>query len=452
MSDESLSVALPAGASASTALLDLLRGAVAAFPEAFAEVELPSNAQRLKRSLSRTLVEVERARVRSERGTEVAAHLVRAAHAQFTLGAGGPSLDALELSRPPELERTVARSGGWRPRVRFEGQDTSDVAAVLDRLEARHELSPGHGKRLRRAAARVGSDGISLAGERFAILGAGAELAPTAHLLEAGAEVLWCDRVAPPEALKELGGLCVPEAPLDLLARPGEVAAAVSAFAGEGRVHLGAFAYAPGKGREWRLAAAMNAVAHALPDTQLASIGCYISPTSVAALTPEEVTSARARGTAPWMRALAAARLLTPSRGLAEAPEVADVVVPIQGVSYQAAQWIEKTLHAEALAHTRPALRVSARVAPITETKSLEHPIFEVAFKGAPAFGVSIHAPSFTRPMAALGYLEDILGPDTGRGVGGGLHGGAFLLGHSLESAIRVAAVRGSFGRARLRT
>jgi hypothetical protein len=309
---------------------------------------------------------------------------------------------------------------------------------------------------LRRSLERLGPDGhLQLSGERFALLGAGAEIAPTRHLLAAGATVLWCDVVPPPDALTAGPGRLVhTRGRADLLEVPNRVAGTVARFAeAEGPVHLGLFAYGPGKGREWRLAAAMNAVTRALPAEALRSVGLYVSPTTPARLPDEAAEVLRRRSAAParGLRLLRAVGALTPNRSLPDHRPVADVVVPIQGVSYQAAQWVEKTLAMEALRAAEPKVRVSANVAPVTETRSLQHPVFAAAFRGAPIFGVSSFPPSFTRTLSALAYLEDVLGAEPAPGPKS-LHGGLFTLPWTLESAIRVAAARGLFGAARLRT
>ena len=51
--------------------------------------------------------------------------------------------------------------------------------------------------------------------------------------------------------------------------------------------------------------------------------------------------------------------------------------------------------------------RVSLVTAPITRTRSLEHPIFAAAFQGAKALGVETFAPSFSQQAGAIMAMTD---------------------------------------------
>lgn len=455
-------VRFPDGASASTLLLRLLADAREAFPEVLGPVKIPSDGKGLKRGLAALMVEVEQRRCGSDQVAAIAQHLAHASlNALRVTDEGGRDVPLAELSETEPFELVdsgLGRGGeGWRPVVPFEGDlfEGAAVETVLESLEARRHVDAVMAASLRGALARLDAGGrLDLSGERFALLGAGAEIAPTRHLLQAGATVLWCDRVPPPESLTAGPGRLVHAAGAsDLLAVPGRVAATVARFAEkEGPVHLGLFAYGPGKGREWRLAAAMNAIARRLPETALRSVGLYVSPTSPARLTPDEaqVRADRMAHAPRWQRAAAGLGVLRRGRTSDDGPPTADVVVPIQGVSYQAAQWLEKRLAMAALAADRPGLRVSANVAPITQTRSLEHPLFRVAFRGAPAFGVCAYPADFTRSLSGLAYVQDVTGASKGAFAERHLHGGVFSLPWSLESAIGVAAARGAFGTARL--
>ena len=109
------------------------------------------------------------------------------------------------------------------------------------------------------------------------------------------------------------------------------------------------------------------------------------------------------------------ARLLPPSR--LDRAAVCRAIVPAQGVSYQAAQYLGKQLSAEAYAafgttpNVERPLTVSANVAPMTRTRSLIHPIFETAFVGADAFDIEIFDPPTTRALSGLMMLHDVLNP-----------------------------------------
>ena len=316
---------------------------------------------------------------------------------------------------------------------------------------------------------------LDLRDQRFVILGAGAELAPTAALLSAGAQVLWVD-VADPQhflhaqgAQASAGQLLYTAEPLNLLDDPARVLASIERFAAEGgRVHLGAFAYASGASQEWRLGAAMNAiVAHLGPDV-LASVSMFVSPTTVPTLQPECLRAAEAQlqNEPMWKATLSRAGLLTkPGAYFANGVAVGYSTVSIQGLSYQAAQYVSKLCAAEAFAiygsrlqqsNPRP-LTISANVAGITRTRSLSHPLFEAAFLGAPRFGVRIFYPETTRALASLLMLHDLLNPAAPGHASSPLsaadkpcllqtqqmHGGIYNLPYGLESAIRIAAVLG---------
>lgn len=447
-------VVFPDGESASTFLLRLLRGAREAFPDALGALDVPRRGRDLKRAYPALLVEAEQRRVASPDRAAIARHVQRevagAMGIQDDAGARRP-LTALGLDAEALPVDALPGQGtpGWRPATRYRDRayEGDGLRALVEDLAGRHRVCPAAAATLRRALDRLDADGrLDLSGERFALLGAGAEIAPTRALLAAGATVLWTDVVPPPSELRALPGtLMHARGRGDLLQAPDRVAATVARFAEDGPVHLGLFAYGPGKGREWRLGAAMNAVARALPADALRSVGLYVSPTSPAAVSGADRAEAerRFRERPGWQRALLATRLLTPARVEPTLPRVADTVVGLQGVSYQAAQWVEKTLALEALAADRPDLRVSANVAPVTETRSLEHPVFAAAFRGAPVFGVESFAPEVTRTLCALAYVEDVTGatppgPDPRQ-----LHGGLFALPYALDGAIRVAAARG---------
>jgi hypothetical protein len=293
-------------------------------------------------------------------------------------------------------------------------------------------------------------------------------------LLEAGARVLWIDRADPAALLARRDGLAgtlvQPSTGGDLLQRPREVVAAIRAFAEQnGPVHLGMFAYASGSSQEWRLGAVMHAIAARLPAELLRSVSLLVSPTTVARLQPECTVAARAElaRAARWKSALRLAGLLrAPGYHAANGVEIARATVSIQGLSYQAAQHISKLLVAETFAlhgnrleaAARRPLTVSANVAGITRTRSLEHPLFQAAFIGAPHFGVRIFDPPATRTLSGLLILHDLLNPSAPGSasvqpsdpraklddlLSQQVHGGIYSLPYVLEHTIRMAALIG---------
>jgi hypothetical protein len=289
--------------------------------------------------------------------------------------------------------------------------------------------------------------------------------------LRAGAEVLWIDIADPGvrlAATSTLAGTLVRSAENDLLRRPREVIAAIDRFSEAGPVHVCAFAYAAGASQEWRLGAAMNAIARELQAERVRSFACFVSPTSPANVQPEDLEAAEQRAaTKPaWQAALAAVGALPrPGQLRSDVAAVARAIVPIQGLSYQAAQYVSKILNAECYgvygldlqgAERRP-VTVSANVAGITRTRSLSHPVFQAAFIGAPSFNVQIFDPDTTRSLSGLLVLHDLLNPNAPGAADAGaipaqkasallsqqVHGGIYCLPFALEQAIQTAALLG---------
>jgi hypothetical protein len=289
--------------------------------------------------------------------------------------------------------------------------------------------------------------------------------------------VLFVDRLPPEQALPDRDGLAGAlfhhESACNLLEAPREIAAAIAGFAENGPVNLGMFAYASGASQEWRLGAAMNAIASALDPRLVASVSLLVSPTTVPTLTPESVRGAEQRYAKrpAWQSALALAGLL-PAPGYVEAGgvRIGRSTVSIQGLSYQAAQYLSKLAAAETFAvygtdlqrETPRPVTVSANVAPITRTRSLSHPLFEAAFIGAPRFHVRIVDPATTRALSGLLILHDLLNPNAPgaasvqpesardkaeRLLSQQIHGGIYSLPFVLEHAIRAAAVIGMAAR-----
>lgn len=446
-------VQLPEGVSASRLFHDLLREAASTFP-ALREVRVPREPARFRRDFGDVLVKFEAARVASAERTEIASFLVQRAQGSFRFLAEDGTAMALgdhmaKVASPLPLRR-VAFDGvpGLVPSVPYRGKtyEGRDLALLAAELVTRSVATHAAAHALQTLGAASGP--LTLTGRRFAVLGAGAELSPVALLLAAGAEVLWIDRAPPPAALlgsRELAGaLSFPEEGVDLLAAPHRVAATLAAFAGDRVLDLVLAAYAPGGGREWRLAAAMNAIARVLDPKIIQSLTVYVSPTTPCVL---EDTPAPATAAPIWQRALAAARALKPATHVHGDVRVARALVPLQGQSYQAAQYVEKTLAAEHFASR--GIAVSANVLPITATRSLEHPLFQAGFIGAARFGVEIFPPETTRALGALLALSELVEPrvqggaDERRPSARHVHGGVHTMAYALDEAIRVAAVVG---------
>lgn len=443
-------VTLPGGRTASALLHELLRAAQQQFPRALVPARLPQSADAFRKFYPELLARFEAARAAAPQRAEIASSVAQASRRALCLrehGSERPLVEALaERAEPLALELRAPRGSTrlepavWMRGKSFRGRDLKQLS---DRLRARESISA--------AAARAliwisEQSALDLSDRRFALLGAAAELAPARLLLQGGADVLWIDVKPPPAALLAApaprGRLLVPTTPADLLRRPREIAATLARWAEAGPLDLGLYAYAPGQGREWRLTAAMNAIAESLALGFVRSISLLVSPTSPVVLDPSDLTAASERRAARplWQAALDSAGLLG-AGAHAQSGElrVMQAVVSLQGASYQAAQYVEKTLAAESW--VQAGHRVSANVAGVTRTRSMQHPVFEAAFEGAGAFGVETFSPETTRALSGLLTLHDLLaGERAPAPLSQRVHGGLHVLPYAVEPALRVAA------------
>ncbi len=471
-----LGVELPEGASGSSFLYELLVGAVEAFPSAFRNVKIPADSRKFRSGFGEVLAHFEAARVAS--GDRVAIALAMrkrvASQMRFASADGSRSLgDAVAESAAAIPVRVIKTAGPGRltPALRLdEGvHHGSDLRVWLSAAMRDHQMTHAAAHALGKVLDRADAEGgLSLAGERFVVMGAAAELAPTEALLAAGATVLWIDVQEPPRSLLEnraLGGeLHVPESPCDLLKAPASIVATIAAFAAGAPVHLGMYAYAGGESQEWRLAESMNAIAVALPSGVVKSVSLLISPTTVitAHKTDVEAGARRREEAGTVMRSLARLGLLGPSHVSSSDTAVVSAIVALQGASYQAAQYVGKILAAEVfgVAGIKGAgpVTTSANIAPITATRSLSHPLFEAGFLFAANFGVWVAKPATTRALHALLMIADvtdseapaaagrIYGSDAARAAAlfaEQVHGGVFAQPYAFEGMIRMGAVGG---------
>jgi hypothetical protein len=477
-------VVLPDGHTGSSLFHAVLKQALARYPEALGSAHFPPNAQVFKKSYGRALARFEAARCASPERVEIARFIVQKTLEALVFveesGAVNPLLAYLRTpATPVKLSRNVLPStgGGLAIEVPFEGKiwRGREVVALAERLFDAHQITRAACDALAwivdHAAAQGGR--LSLHDQRFVLFGAGAELAPTRLLLKAGASVLWVDLADPFEALgdlADLGGVLVQsEQAQNLLLEPRAVLSAITEYAAKSPVHIGMFAYAGGESQEWRLGAAMNAITASLDPALVRSVSLLVSPTSPGSLEPESVKAAETRRRAAplWQRLLSLSGLLSrPGHHEVGAEAIALATVSIQGLSYQAAQYIAKIAAAETYAVHGSDLRaedarpvtVSANVGGVTRTRSLSHPVFEAAFAGAPRFGVRIFDAQTTRALSAFMMLHDVLNPHApgaarkldkprehaARVHTQQVHGGLYGLPYELEGVIRCAAVLGA--------
>lgn len=479
-------VVLPSGHTGSSLFHAVLAEAAKLYPSALAKAGFPETAGAFKRTYGTALARFEAARVSSHERVEIARFIVRRTREALCFGERGavqPLSDYLQEPVPtPTLERTqLGESAGLTLAVPFEGQlyRGRSIHDLVDRLHAQHQLTGPARAALRwiveHAAAQGGT--VDLRGQRFVLLGAGAELASTRLLLEAGASVLWVDLADPARSLAGAdalsGSITRASGAANLLAQPREIAAAIRAFAESEPVHVGMFAYAPGASKEWRLGAAMNAIVASLPPAAVRSVSLLISPTTPTVLSAETVRSIESRyvqtpAGQKWLQRLG---LIThPGVYRDDDVQVSLSTVSLQGLSYQAAQYISKIAAAETYAvfgtddrgEARAPVTVSANVAGVTRTRSLSHPLFNAAFEGAEKFGVRVFDPDTTRALSGYLMLHDLLNPEapgaadvqpaSAREKATGvlsqqIHGGIHTLPFVLEGVIRAAAVTGLVSR-----
>lgn len=466
-------VDLPDGQrSASAALIELLRAAASPVP-VLAQIARSMT----RRNLGEAIVRFEAARcsLSSRERLDVACAIVDAAARSMVLADGhGGAVPLADAMREPAAalgteRKTLGRSVGIVPRLPYRGTLAEGVGIreVSAELLARHAMTPAARKCLDWSA---GLATLDLRGHRFALMGAGAELAPTEILLRAGASVLFLDLV-PAEAwlarfVPTAGTLDFVPGGVDLLAQPREIAATITAWAQGQPVHVGAFGYAAGGNREWRIAAAMNAIVRALPPSIVRSFATYVSPSAPAQACDEDAAHALERLARPTLseRLMRGVRMLRPNLLHVEGTFWPRSVVGLQGASYLAAQYVEKRLSAEAIAARGlggagevPPL-VSSQVAGITRSASMAIPAFQASFAGGPALGLESYEPQTTRWLAALIYLEHLLNPDSaaraGRAAGDErriaravhacqVHGGLYAYPYAMEGTMVRAAMIG---------
>ncbi len=431
MADPPDGVAFAKGDSGSRALHRIAEELTSTFPEL-----TPAPSSRLFRKLYHDwLPEFEASRLMSPRRGAIA---VRAAQLFIAaLRAEGVPLSEAYSAELPAAELRSVR-GSTAPALRLPFASGVDLRAATDEMWTRGQCSRAVVDAVEWAYAE--GPQLDLSNEHFVLMGAGAQLAPTELLLRGGANVLWIDVRDPSRKLQaeSAGALHFAPGGLDLLQSPATLRATIEAFA-PGPVHLGLFAYAGGGAREWRLCGTMNALVDALAPSQIKSVSLLLSPAS-------PCTAAPFQAQAPT-RTLEA---LPKGRG-GTTGAVARNVVPVQGVSYQAAQYLGKRLTVEAWAQREPApFRISANMAGITRTRSTEHPVFEAAFSGAHRLGVRIFEPEFTSHLCAWLMLHDLFGPDEPQLFEKQVHGGVLGLPVSLKRAITTAATLGLATRPRL--
>lgn len=451
---------------ASEVLHQVLADTAAAFPAALGGVGFPGNPAVFRRTYPDVMPRFEAARLVSGDRLAIARHAVSGLAERLVWhdAAGDrPLQEALKASAAPLVLQRIdfPAAPGWQPSVVYQGKrwEAAALSGLGEELLRRGVVTEQACRALAWVSEELLDAGtLRLSGRKIAVLGGGAEMAPTRLWLEAGADVLWLDVMPPESSWPDVAGmsgrLYWPAGNADLLTRPQEILATMIDFAGGEPLDLGLYAYAPGRARELRLTGVMNELVNAMPPELVGSVTVLVSPTTPTALGATDLAAMRARREARpgWEAVLDWFGLLGKGGGCTALGEVAAsrTVVGIQGASYQAAQYLGKVLVAECWAAEGPPgsargtpLRVSANTAAITRTRSLDHPVFAAAFGGAAALGVETLTPRQSRRINGLLAVHDWLHPNSPVPGAIRVHGGIHTLPYPLESALRVAAAIG---------
>lgn len=472
-------VNLRKGVSASELFFDVLDRARQAHPRAFEGLRWPTSQRAFKRDYAAALIAFERRRLASPERAAIAQTIVRASAESMMFAAGEseePLADYLATAAEPLPTETVrlTQSPGLVPELTFRGRHHRgpEVAALADDWFERRWMTESAHRAIRwtlGAADKNRAGRADLVGHKCVALGAGAELAPTRAMLRAGADVLFIDTRDPSDEIvndpRVSGSITYVPGGSDLLAQPRQIAATIARFAAGDPVHLGMYAYSGGAAQEWRLTAAMNAIARSLPKGMVRSIVMLISPTTPGTVSAADAATADRRRERLFTKPLALGRSQAAVGQSGDLPNrVSHSIVSLQGASYQAAQYVGKMMAAESFAAfgldgtgDGEGLAISAPVAPITKTASISHPLFEAGFAGADVWSILVSEPQATRVMCALLAFHDLLNPDApsrdarGRSpiervtaiMGEQIHGGVYAQPHAFEREIMLAAVAG---------
>lgn len=354
----------------------------------------------------------------------------------------------------------------------------------IDRWEADGLVEPSFAQALWRVQAHP--EWFDLSDQRFALLGAYAEMGPLPYLLRWRATVyavdlpradLWQQMLR--LAYAGNGALCVPcaappsgegevaqRAGADLVRAAPEIAAWLDAI--EGPLAIGAYAYLDGA-QHVRVAAAMDAIQAALAarrgDTTLAMLA---TPTDAYAVPAAALRAAHERY-ARRGRAARALRLATFGRAFArngtplatmretsDAAELAgivDALVAQQGPNYVLAKRLQ---HWRALVARQAGIRVSIHVAPPALTRSVtKNRLLAAAYRAAHRFGAEAFEPSTAAALMAALLVHDLRHPQAAANpsvelahplqllADAACHGGLWRMPYAARSALPMAALLG---------
>jgi hypothetical protein len=316
---------------------------------------------------------------------------------------------------------------------------------------------------------------LGLRGTWFAVLGAGAEMAPTESLLTWGAEVVAVDVARPQvwERLEDLAGrgtgrMHMPVHPvssapgIDLITGAPQVRAWMETF--DQPLVLGNYAYADGATFA-RLSVAADAVIAGLQRSRDdVSVVCLATPTDTFAV-PADVVQQTRRDSRSRSLALAGivnrvtvGRLLVPNyrqtvrTDAGDELGIADSLVLQQGPNYALAKRMQRW---RALVTHATGAFGAVHVAPPTRTRSvLKNRVLAAAYAGAPMFGIETFEPATSRTLMAALLVHDLrTRADTAQRTGpaaeheltaAAVHGGLWRLPWEPRTVLPLAVLRGA--------
>ena len=456
-------IQLKPGQSASQILHLCLNTAVESYPSIFSSIDFPTTSKNFKDNYIEVVPQFEAARINHPERADIAELLATTFQEQIIFRDDSRSIllqeklahpaESLELERlPPNTEP------GWQPKLQFLGEDWPNLSILGQALLDENIVSTSAKEAMDWLAQLLDTEkSVDLSGRKVVIFGASAEMAPTEQFSAAGANILWLD-LAPPSKLKgskcRAGEVSFPKNGINLLTQPCEAMATILAYSKGQPLDFCLYAYAPGQTREMRLGAAMNAIVNAVPSSLIRTITLLLSPTTATPLSSDDLLALhrRKKNRPSWEAILDSLGLLGKGGGATRQGKfgASNSLVAIQGASYQTAQYLAKLMMAEkwskngsSCKENNEPTRVSANTAPITQTRSIAHPIFDAAFQGAAALGVQTFTPLQSQTLNGLLAVHDWLNPKTSRPGRIKVHGGIHTLPYPINSALRVAALIG---------
>ena len=401
---------------------------------------------------------------------------------EFVDADGARPLDEAAAGAPSvSLGTRVVEGGGGRPDglvVPYRGRQLGGEALVEQARDwaRRGVVEPSFVAAIDRVVANPGW--LDLSGRTFALLGAGAEMGPTQHLLSWGADVAALD-VPRPEVWQRLedlaragtGRLLVPTRPdggdgADLLTEPAAIRAWLEGL--DGPLLVGNYAYADGEDFV-RVAMGADAVIVSLQRARDDVALAYLAtPTDVFAVPFDAVEMARERqrrggamGTfARVANTVTAGRGFVPSHRETVRTDdgrqlgIADSLVVQQGPNYALAKRLQRW---RALVARQDGAFSSVHVAPPTRTRSVtKNRVLAAAYAGAHAVDVEPFEPDTSRAVMAALLVHDLHHEGAAANPGGGdpgtehdltaeaAHGGLWRVAWEPRSALPFAVAVGA--------